>query len=73
MLVKLYRVEDWEAVYFKGKCITQGHLVELEDVLPKLGIDFKSEYIEDANDLDDFGNSFPHEEKDLLKWLNDKK
>lgn len=66
-------LDDWSGVYNaeSGQIITQGHSIDWQELLEKLGHTVESKYISDPNDLDEFGNSLPVNFEDLRKYMED--
>ena len=59
-------VDDWTALYFDGKMVTQDHSLDPEHVLELLGIKFESHW------LDDVWDYYEDEMPDNLEDLRDK-
>jgi hypothetical protein len=70
MRLTVISLDDWEGVYDeKGNLLDQGHSIRWEEVVEKLGhrVDFK--YMEDPNNLQEFGNSLPDKLEDILYYI----
>lgn len=39
MKVDFIRSDDWEGLYIDGKCVAQGHLLDVEEVLSFLNVE----------------------------------
>lgn len=65
-----YCVDDWEGYYLNGKLIAEGHNVPVRELMEKLEVPFTSEYIDNASDLDEFGNRMPAEEASIKDFIN---
>jgi len=59
--IEIYECDDWVRVYVDGKRVTDGHDLSVyqltHEVLPALGITWKSVYFE-GKDLGEYGDDF---------------
>jgi hypothetical protein len=65
-------LNDWEGIYDDdGKILDQGHGINYDEVLKKLGYEVVSHYIGD-DELDSLGNCLPEKLSDILIYIEEK-
>ncbi len=69
----IIRGDDWEGIYYNGKLLEQGHSIQFDKVLEKLGYIVKSNYIENENDWEQLGWALPENIEDVQKVIEIKK
>jgi len=73
MLLKQISLDDWCGWYLDGKLIQQGHSTHESDLLDvlaeKFGFKFESKYIEDEDNLNEFGNSLPENLEEIEEYI----
>ena len=61
---------DWAAVYDEqGQLLAQGHSLRGLEILEKLGHTIESLEMDENDELDEFGNSFPSSLDDLKAYI----
>jgi len=68
----IMRAEDWEGVYYDGKLLSQGHGVQWNEVLWKLGYTVESNNLTDDH-LEVLGWNLPEKLEDVQKVIDSKK